>query len=177
MYFPVELASLILSTTHQYLENGYLIRGPAQLICGPIQRRFGPSWICRLYFLRKSTEFCDMRTYFQRTNNSYPFPTVLLIYNKSPVIAWSLVPRSLKNWSLVFWSFAVKLLPYIRGWKLEPSLKDRIACSRSLYREWTFRNISNWRSIRLTLHPQPTKRSASSSESREKSLSTYQLTK
>ena len=60
MYFPVALASLISSTTHKCWENGSRILGTGQPIQGPIQRRFGPFFICWVYFILKSTEFHDI---------------------------------------------------------------------------------------------------------------------
>ena len=68
--------------------------------------------------------------------------------------------------------FSVELLPCLRIWKLEPSFKYSIS-----WCEWTFKNISHWRSIRLTLKSQTTKCYASSAESRETPSSTYHLTK
>ena len=61
--------------------------------------------------------------------------------------------------------------------QLEHSFKDRLSCSRSILSTWIFKNISLWRFIRLTLQAQPTKRSASSAESRETSLFTYHFKK
>ena len=75
------------------------------------------------------------------------------------------------------WICTVELLPLLRGFKLELSFKNRLSFYRYLFSEWTFKNIYHWRSIRLILQPQPTKRSTSSEESRETSLSTYHLTK
>ena len=65
-----------------------------QTIWWPIQRRFGPSWACWVYFLHKSTEFHDMRTDFQRINNYHSFITVLSISHKLPAISWSIAPQS-----------------------------------------------------------------------------------
>ena len=181
------LASSILSTTHQCWENESLIWGTGQPIWGPIQRRFGMYFIPQVYFLRKSTKFHNMRADFQRINTSHSYLTVLLIYNKFPEIDWSLTPWSLKffssispqslpNRSLVCWSCAVEIIPCLRGFKLEPSFKDTLFCSRYLFSEWTFKNISHWRSTRMTFQPQPTKLSASSADSRYTSSFTYNLT-
>ena len=63
----------------------------------------------------------------------------------------------------------VKLLPCLRGCKLELYLKDRLSCSRSLFSAWIFKNISLWISIRMTLSYPPTKKYASSEESIETS--------
>ena len=66
---------------------------------------------------------------------------------------------------------AVELLSCLKVCKLEPLFKIIPSFSRSLFSAWIFKNISHWRSIRLTLQPQPTKRYASSAGSRETSLS------
>ena len=57
---------------------------------GPIHGRFGPSCACRVYFLRKSTEFHVIRTECQ----IILFHFLLLISHKSPAIA-KLLPSSL----------------------------------------------------------------------------------
>ena len=59
---------------------------------GPIQRRSGLSCVRQVYFLRKPTEFHDMRTGYQIINNYHSFITVLIISRKSPAIARSLAP-------------------------------------------------------------------------------------
>ena len=100
-----------------------------------------------------------------------------------------IAPRSFKSWlilsgwrcRMVFlymdcWSCTVELLSCLIGWKIEPSFKDRLSWSRSIFNEWTFKNIAHWRSIMLTLQPQATKRSDSFLEFRETSSSTYHLT-
>ena len=79
--------------------------------------------------------------------------------------------------SLEFWGCDVGLLSCLRGWKLEPSFKDRFSWSYSLFSAWNFKNISLWRSIRRTFQDQHTKYYASSTESIETSLYTYHLTK
>ena len=89
-----------------------------------------------------------------------------------------IAPQFLPNRSPVCWSCAVEILPFLKGCKLEPSsYKDSLSWSRSLFSEWLIKKLSRWISIILTLHPQTTKRSASSAESREIYLSTYDLTK
>ena len=88
-----------------------------------------------------------------------------------------IAPQLLLNWSPFYWNCAVELLPCLRCWKLEPCFKDSFPCSSSLFSEWTLKNISHWRYIRLTLHPQPTKRSTYSAESRETYFPTCHITK
>ena len=78
--------------------------------------------------------------------------------------------------SLDFWSCTVELLPCLRGCKLEPSLKDSLSWSCSLFSAQIFKKYI-WRSIRLNLQPQPTKCYFSSAESRDNSFSTHHLTK
>ena len=80
---------------------GHLIQGPRQQIQGPIQRHFGPSFACRVYFLRKSIEFHDIHTECQIINTYHSFLTVLIISHKYPGISQSLAPRSLKKRSLI----------------------------------------------------------------------------
>ena len=75
--------------------------------------------------------------------------------------------------SLDCWSCAVKILPRPRGWRIEPSFIDSSSCSRYFCSEWTLENISQQRSIWLTLQPQTTKISYSTTESRDTSSSTY----
>ena len=154
---------------------------------GPTIRIFGLSCVRQVYFLCKSKEFHYMRTecqinipttYFSQfiaiaERYMYSLPYHTLIANRSlPVqILLHVTIQFLILLSgyrcrpvflyLDFWSCTVKLFPCLRGWKLELSFNDSLSCSRSLFSEWTFRNISYWRSIRLTLQPQPTKRSAS----------------
>ena len=115
-----------------------------QPIRRPIQRRFGPSCVRRVYFPRKSTEFYDMQTVCWRINNYHSFLTVLLISHKSPVIAQLLTPQSIPNCSLVYWSCADKILPCLKVCKLESSFKDSLSCSRYLFSKWTFKNIFTW---------------------------------
>ena len=79
--------------------------------------------------------------------------------------------------SPVFWSCAVELLPCLRGWKLEFSFKYSLSWSRSLFSEWTYKNISHRRSIRLNLQPKSFKCSACSVDYIDTSFSTYYLTK
>ena len=114
---------------------------------------------------------------YQKIKKYHSFLTVIIIYHKFPAIAWSLAPQSLPNLSLVFWICAVKLLPCLRCYKLEPYFKDSIYFYHPLFSEWNSKNIAHWRSIRLTSQPQPTKHSAPSTESRETSPSTHKLTK
>ena len=75
------------------------------------------------------------------------------------------------------WSCTVKLLTCLICFKLEPSFKYSLYCYRLLFSEWKFKKISHWISTRVTLQHQPTKRSNSSAESRETSLSTYHIKK
>ena len=155
-----------------------------KLILGPIQRRFGPSCARRLYVMCKSTAFHDMQMECQRIKNYHSFFTVLLIYHILLSITKFLTHRSLPNhspinsWSPpnrppVCWSCAAELLPFLRGCKLEPSFKYRLTCSCSLFSEWTLKHIYHWRYLRMNYQSQPTKRSASSAESRDTSLTTY----
>ena len=72
-------------------------------------------------------------------------------------------------------SCAVKLLPCLRGCRLEPYSKDSLSCSRYLFSAWILKNISPYRSMSLTLHSQHTKCYASSEESIETPSSTYHL--
>ena len=44
--------------------------------------------------------------------------------------------------SLDWWSCDVKLIPCLRGCKLEPSLKDSLSWSRSLFSAWIFKKNS-----------------------------------
>ena len=118
-----------------------------------------------------------MRTEFHRINNLHSFFTVLLISHKFPVMSQLLDPLLFLNFSLVWWSCAVKLIPCLRGYKLEPSFKDSLSCFRYLFSEWVLKNISHWRSVRMTFQTQPTKRYASFVESIDTSSSTYHLTK
>ena len=52
-----------------------------QPIRGPIQRLFGLSCIRRVYFLRKSTEFYDLRAECQKIKNYHSFLSVLVANN------------------------------------------------------------------------------------------------
>ena len=72
-------------------------RGGSNLRQGPIQRRFGPSCIRRVYFIPMSTECHDIRTECQIINTSHSFFTVLLISHKLPAIDQLLAPQSLPN--------------------------------------------------------------------------------
>ena len=100
---------------------------------------------------------------------------LLFIINSQQSIDCSLpyhspiTPLSILYSSLVCLICTVGLIPCLRGCKLEPSLKERLSCSCSLFSEWTFKNIAHWISISLTFQPQPTKCSDS--------LSIYHLTK
>ena len=78
---------------------GHLIQGPGQKIQGPIQRHFGPSFACRVYFLRKSIEFHDIHTECQIMKTYHSFLTVLIIYLKFPPISQSINPQLLSNFS------------------------------------------------------------------------------
>ena len=78
---------------------GQPIQGPGQTIWGPIQRRFGPSCARRVLFLRKSTDFLDMRTECQIIKTYHSFITVIIIYHKPLEIARSLAPRSILDCS------------------------------------------------------------------------------
>ena len=144
---------------------------------GTYPHTFFPPCVRWLYFIFKSTDFHDIRAEFHRINNSHSLPTLLLTSHKSPEISWFLPSRLFPNHSPVWWICYVKLLPLLRGCRLEPSFKYRISCFRYLISEWTFKNISHWRTTRLTLHPQLTKRFSSSADSRENSLSTDHPTK
>ena len=97
MYFTVALASSHSSTTHKCWEKGQPIRGPRQPTLWPIQRRFGPSWVSRVYFLHKSTYFHDMRAECQIIKTSHSFLTVIMIWHKYPVIYWLLATWSFPN--------------------------------------------------------------------------------
>ena len=85
-------------------------------------------------------------------------------------------PRLLPNCPPFSWSYDVEFLPCPRGCKLESSFKNSISCSFPLFSELTFKNIAQWRFIRLTFQNQPNKRYASTAESIVTSSSTYQLT-
>ena len=74
-----------------------MIQGPGQPIRGPIQRYFGLSCIRRLYFLRKPTDFYDVRTECRGLNNSCSFITVPLISHKLPAISLSIDTQSLPS--------------------------------------------------------------------------------
>ena len=168
------LDSYILSTTHQCWESGHNIKEPIQI-------RFGTSWVRRVYFLRKSIEFHDMRTECQRINNSRSFLTVLLIYHKFPAITQSLAPQYLPNRSPIPPQSVEAVLSNFflvsEAENLNPPSKLAFSCSCYLFSEWTFKFTSHRRSIRLTMQTQPTKRSDSSTCSIDTSLSTYRLTK
>ena len=145
-------------------------------IRGPIQRNFGPSFIRQVYFIHKSTDCCDMRKDCQKIKTSHSFLTILIISYKLPLINQLLTPLSLKNFSPVCWSYAVKLLSCLRGCKLKPSFKDRLPWSRSLFSEWPSKTFL------LKIHQDdlaaPTHQFfASTAESRETSSFKYHLTK
>ena len=80
---------------------GQSIQGPGQKIWGPTQRRFGPSCARRVLFLRKSTDFLDMRTECQIIKTYHSFITVIIIYHKPSEIARYLPPRSILDYSSI----------------------------------------------------------------------------
>ena len=137
---------------------GNPIQGLGQPIRGPIQRRYGPNFICRVYFLRKSTDFYGIRTECQRKILIIHFLLYFLfLINLQILINHSLpyqsliAPQFLPNFSPVCWSCAVELIPCLRGCKLEPSFKDIISYSRSLFSEWASSlKIHNIKICRLT---------------------------
>ena len=156
------------------------IWGPSQMIQGPIQRSFGPSFILWVYRLRKFTESHDMQAECQRINNSHSFLTVPFIDHKPPVIDWSLALQSLKNWSPIAPQLILSLMRMccwtssfpqrLKNWTLIQIYPFLIL----LPIQWTnLQFFPRLISIRLTLQPQPTKLSDSSAESRETFLSTY----
>ena len=57
--------------------------------------------------------------------------------------------------SLDCWSCSVKLLSCLRGCKLEPSFKDSLCFSRSLFSAWIFKNISLWNPSGWPCKPNP----------------------
>ena len=143
MYFPLALYNSISSATRQCWEND-------SAKTGTYSETFFSPCVRQIYFLQKSTELYDMRTECQ----IIVIRLLLLIYHKSPAIAFSpFTPQSLPNRAPVCWSCAVKLLPCLRGCKLETSFKYSLSLSRSLFSELIFNNISHLRSIRLSLAP------------------------
>ena len=91
MYFPIVLTSLIFQRTINVEEMG-------QRRQGPIQRRFGPSCVRQVNFLRESTAFHDMRMECKIILIHF----LLLISHKSPAIAcYPITPVSLPDIALI----------------------------------------------------------------------------
>ena len=70
-------------------------------IWGPIQRHFGLSCVCQVYYLHKSTIFCEIWTKCKIINNSHSFIAVILISPKSTEISWFIAPWSLLDHSII----------------------------------------------------------------------------
>ena len=159
------------------LRNGSPIQGPGQPIQRHIQKCFGPSCIYWVYFLCNSTEFHGMLMECQIINTYNSFLAVIIFYHQSPEISWSLAPRSLPNsFPISPWSAEALLSNFSlasEASNLNPPSKIAFPVTFTS----SLNEPDHWRSTRLTLKPQPTKRSASSVDSRETSLSTYHLTK
>ena len=156
-----------------------------QSIWGRIQRHFGLSCVYQVYFLRKSKEFCDIQTECQIINNPHSVITVLHIYHKFTVIAWLIAPWSLPDYSHISPQSILGMMKLccitsfltqrLNTWNLLQ--RNTYLLCLFIFSEWNFNNIDHWRSINMVLNPQPTKRSASSADSREASSTTYHLTK
>ena len=82
--------------------------------------------------------FYDMWMESQRVNISHLFLTVLIISRKLPAIARLLAHWLLPNPYLVCLIYAVELVPFLRGSKLELFFKDRRPWICSLFGEWPF---------------------------------------
>ena len=101
MCFSVALDSQISSTADKFLEIGHMIQGLCQSIRGPIQRRFGPSCVHQVYFLRNYKDFHDIWMECQIIKTSNSFLTLLLIYHQPISISWSIATQLLPNRSPV----------------------------------------------------------------------------
>ena len=73
-----------------------------QKIWVPIQRNFGLSCLYQVYYLHKSTKFCEIWTECQIIKNFHSFITVLLISHESPQIYWLITPWSLLDHSIIY---------------------------------------------------------------------------
>ena len=88
-----------------------------------IQRHFGTSCVCIVYFLRKYTYFHEMKTECQRIDNYHSFLTVLLIYRKYKDIVRLLDPWSLPDCFII----ATQFLPgMLKLWCWNYSLHQRM---------------------------------------------------
>ena len=117
-----------------------------------------------------------MRTECQIIKTSHSFITVLLIYNKFPVIARLLALQCLPYHSPIApWSAEAVLSNLFLASEAENlNLPSKIAFTSPI--PSSVIEFSHWRFIRMAFMSQPTKLSVSSVESIYTSLSTYHLT-
>ena len=134
-----------------------------QLIQGLIQRRFSPSCVYWVYFLRKYTGFHDMRTEWQNIKTSYSLSLYsLFLINLHQLLDFQ---RSIDFWlPNLSPMLSVLLNLFLASEAADLNPPSKIAFPNPVTS--SVNEPAHWRSIRMILKPQPTKPSASSTESR-----------